>query len=174
MKTDGRRSISYLTTLAWLITKGLRSRRPNIAKVVFITAAAVIELSILVWLTSGIISVIAVSMAFISFIVAVSEVIGNAILRRADRVRILMAFGAKRVPITISLLIESAISSLLGSLIGSVMSLIVIYILDLSVSDLALHPSSMILPFSLGFVSGVMACIYPILKIIRPSASERY
>ncbi|MFB0500973.1 MAG: FtsX-like permease family protein [Candidatus Bathyarchaeia archaeon] len=174
MKTDGRRAIPYLTTVAWLITKGLKSRRLNIAKVVFITAAAVIELSILVWLTSGIIRVIAVSITFVLFVLAISEVIGNAILRRADRVRILMAFGAKRVPITISLLIESAISSLLGSLIGSVMGLIVMYILHLPAADLALHPSSMILPFSLGFVTNVMACIYPILKITKPSASERY
>ncbi len=170
MKTDGRRAISNLTTLAWLITKGLKSGRLNIAKVVLVTAAAVIELSILFWLASGIIRVIAVSITFVLFVLAISEVIGNSILWRADRVRILMAFGAKRVPIAISLLIESAI----GSLIGSVVGLIVMYILHLPATDLALHPSSMILPFSLGFVTSVMVCIYPILKIVKPSASERY
>ncbi len=175
MKTDeGRRDLSYLTTIAWLITKGLKSRRLHIAKVIFITAAAVIELSILVWLTSGIIRFVVVSITFVLFVLAISEVIVNAILRRAYRVRILMAFGAKRGRIALSLLIESAIGSLLGSLIGSMMGLIVMYLLRISAADLALQPSSMILPFSLGFVTSVMACIYPILKIMEPSISERY
>ncbi len=174
MKTDGPRSISYLITLAWLTIKGLKSRRLNLAKVVVVAAAAVVNLSILVWLTNGMIRSIAVSITFVSFVLAMSEVIGNGILRSADRVRIFMAFGAKRVPITISLLIESAIGSLVGSLIGSVVSLIVMYILHLSTTDLTLHPSSMILTVSLGFITGVMACIFPILKIVRPSTSERH
>lgn len=174
MKTDGPRSISYLITLAWLTIKGLKSRRLNLAKVVVVAAAAVVNLSILVWLTTGMIRSIAVSITFISFVLAMSEVIGNGILRSADRVRIFMAFGAKRVPITISLLIESSIGSLVGSLIGSVVSLIVMYMLSLSATDLTLHPSSMILTVSLGFITGVMACIFPILKTVRNSTSERH
>lgn len=175
MKMDeGSRAISYLTTIAWFITKGLKSRRLHIAKVVFITAVAVTELSILVWLTSGIIRFMIVSITFVLSVLAISEVIVNAILRRAYRVSILMAFGAKRRLIALSLLTESAIGSLLGSLIGSMVGLIVIFFLRLSAADFAPHPSSVTLPFSLGFVIGVMACIYPILKIMEPSISERY
>jgi len=175
MKMDeGRRGISHIITIAWILTKGLKSRRSHIAKVVFITAVVVTELSILVWLTSGIARFMVVFITFVLSVLAISEVIVNAILRRAYRVSILMAFGAKRWLIALSLLTESAIGSLLGSLIGSMMGLIVIYFLPLPAADLALYPSSMILPFSLGFVIGVMACIHPILKIIEPSISERY
>lgn len=174
MKMDEvHRDISYLTTIAWFITKGLKSRRLHIAMVVFITAVAVTELSILAWLTNGIIRFMVVSITFVLSVLAISEVIVNAILRRAYRVGILMAFGAKRWLIALSLLIESAIGSLLGSLIGSLVGLIVIFFLRLS-ADFTLHPSSMILPFSLGFIIGLMACIYPILKIMEPSISERY
>ncbi len=169
MKTDGRRN---LTTLAWLITRGLRSNKVNIVKAAFITAAAVFELSILFWFTNGRVRVMAVLITFVLFVLAISEVVGNAILRRADRVHILMAFGAKRGPITISLLVESVVSSLLGSLIGSAMGLILVYTLHLSPVDLALRSPFLILSFSFGSVPVLMACIYPILKITRPSISE--
>ncbi len=175
MKTDKRQTdFSYLTTIAWLITKGLKSRRQHMAKLVFITALAVIELSVLVWLTSDTMRIIVVSITFVLFILAISEVIFNAIRKRAYRVRILMAFGAKRVLIALSLLTESAIGSLLGSLIGSVIGLIITYFLRLPAVDLTLSLSSMILPFSLGLVTGIIACIYPIIKIMEPSISERY
>lgn len=141
--------------------------------VVFITAVAVTELSILAWLTNGIIRFMVVSITFVLSVLAISEVIVNAILRRAYRVGIFMAFGAKRWLIALSLLIESAIGSLLGSLIGSLMGLIIIFFLRPSV-DFTLHSSSIILPFSLGFIIGLMACFYPILKIMEPSISERY
>ena len=175
MKKDERSSeISHLSTIAWFITKGLKSRRLHTAMVIFITAVAVTELSILIWLTSGLIRLMVVSITFVLAVLAISGVIVNAILKRAYRVSILIAFGAKRRLIALSLLTESAIGSLLGSLIGSLMGLILIFFLRLSAADQALHPSSLILPFSLGFAIGIMASIYPILKIMEPSISEGY
>lgn len=174
MKTDdGRGYFSYLTTLVWLSTKGLKSGRLLVAKAVFITAAAVTELSLLFWLTSGIIGFVIVSTTFLLFVLAISEAAANTIPRRAHRVGIMMAFGARRGQIALSLLIESAVGSLLGSLIGSVVGLIAMHLLSLSVVDLAVYPASFMLPFFLGFITGALASVYPILKITEPSIMER-
>lgn len=175
MRTDeGRRGFSFLTTTAWLVTKGLKSKRFHIAKIFLITALAVIELSIFFWLTRGIITFMVVSITLVLFVLAISEVTVNAMLERTHRVRILMAFGAKRGVIALWLLTESVIGSMLGSLFGSMMGLIVINSLSLPVANLPLHSYSVFLPFSLGAFTGVMASIYPILKTMKTSISERY
>jgi len=175
MRTNGSVSgSSHLSTIAWFVTKGLRSRRSYIAMVIFITAVSVTELSILISLTSGITRLMVVSTTLVLSVLAISEVIVNAILQRAYRVGILMAFGAKRRLIALLLLTESALGSLLGSLTGSLMGIILIFSLRLSAADTALYVSSLILPFFLGLAIGVLACVYPILKIMEPSISERY
>ncbi len=175
MTTDKRhRDLSYFTTAAWLVTKGLRSGKLHIAKVISATALAVIELSVLFWLTSGMITFLVASITFVLFVLAISEVMANAVQRRKHRVTVLMAFGAKRRLIAMWLLIESAIGSLLGSLIGSMMGLIVIYFFSLSAGNMTPQSSSMILPFSLGFVFGLIACIFPQLKIMELSISESH
>ncbi len=142
--------------------------------VAFITAVAVTELSILIRLTSELIRYIVVSITFVLSVLAISEVIFNAILRRAHRVEILMAFGAKRWLIALSLLTESSIGSIIGSLIGSLTGLTIIFLLQLSTLDLAPNLSFITITFSIGFAVGVIACVHPILKITEPSISERY
>jgi ABC-type antimicrobial peptide transport system permease subunit len=153
--------------MAWLIAKGLKGRGLYIGRVAFVTAVAVTEFSILMLLTAGAIRLIVLSSTSVLSVLAVSGVIRNGVQQRAYRVAVLTAFGAKRWPITILLLTESAVGSLLGSFIGGIPA----FFLNVPSTDHKLQP---LLPISLGFVIGMIACTFYIRKIMELSISERF
>lgn len=165
---------AHISTISWFVTKGLRSRKTYIAMVVFITTITVTELSILIWLTSGITRLLVVFSTLILSVLAISEVIFNAVLQRAYRVNILMTFGAKKRLIAILLLTELTLGSLLGSVTGSTLGMILIFSFGLQAVDQTLNLVLLVLPFFAGLAIGVFACIYPLFKIMRLSITETY
>ena len=148
MKTNRESNYSsHISTISWFVTKGLRTRKMYIAMVVFITAVTVTELSILIWLTSGITRLLVVFSTLILSVLAISEVVFNAVLQRAYRVSILMTFGAKKRLIAILLLTELTLGSLFGSLTGSTVGMILIFSFDLQAVDQTLNVYSLLICF---------------------------
>ena len=101
-----------------------------------------------------------------------------SVTERTREIGIRKAIGAQRSDITIQFMIESIFISLMGGIIGMVLSIIILSVLDVFVTEVTfvISPSVALLALSFSIAVGLIFGIYPANKAakLKPINALRY
>ena len=101
-----------------------------------------------------------------------------SVTERTREIGIRKAIGAQRSDITIQFMIESIFISLMGGIIGMVLSIIILSVLDVFVTEVTfvIFPSVALLALSFSIAVGLIFGIYPANKAakLKPINALRY